>query len=318
MGYTLTGQLFLGCAPPAVDTLTPFPSKVESTATPRIPTPTSTPNKTYDFDVFISELEITMPGACMEGYLIPKTTDEQAFRSMTIYIIGENPEAAVKLASKFKYELLLLFDQAETDAESYVLWEQQPIEKGWGIYFFRKRSFRNIVVEAPHPDADEYTAALALDLYRALDAKALLIAGAHRDANMDGSADLTHARESIFQTVHLALFNPAEEPNDETIFLQVHGYSVDRHPNLPDVIIGYNWEKDPEKDALLSNIVQSIQENDIRVGVCGGQNYRGLCGISNVQRSATEGGIFIHIELSGTIRKDDRMLVLALTEALNP
>jgi hypothetical protein len=259
-----------------------------------------------------------MPGAFTEGFVLPGKADQQAFRDTVLFIMDHEIEAAARLASTFNYELVRFSDQADSHSVSYILRELQPIEYGWGLYIFRGQSFREIVIEAPHPVADVKTSTVALHLYRALDAKALIVAGTHRDANIDGSADPTHNEDGIFQVAHSTLFQPGEEPDDKMIFLQIHGYSTARHPDYPEVIIGYNWENDPEKDRILARMVESMQKHSIQVGICDGRKYQGLCGTSNTQRQATDGGVFLHFELSEAIRQDNQVLVKAVTEALIP
>jgi hypothetical protein len=114
------------------------------------------------------------------------------------------------------------------------------------------------------------------------------------------------------------LFYSGDQPDKKLIFLQVHGYSAEEHPDMPQVVVSYNWKNDPEKDLLMGKIVDALQQNNITVGECGGKKYQGLCGTLNVQRQVTEGGIFIHLELSKKLRMDDRGLVSALREALVP
>lgn len=306
-----------GCASTTVATQT-LPSTRAPTSTPIIPTITPTPNTTFDFEELISNLENTMPRPFSEEFVSPQKTDKIIFHIIALSLIDNHIEVPSELAAKDGYKIESLFDQGESLAESYVLVEQPSVERGWGLYLFRKSGARDIVVEAPHPVADENTSTVALDLYRALQAKALLVAGAHRDANADGSADPTHAVETIFQTIHTSLFNSTGQPDKKLIFIQVHGYSAEEHPEIPQVVIGYNWKNDSEKNFLLSKIVDALRQNNISVGVCNAKKYQGLCGTLNVQRQATEGGVFLHLELSKTLRMDDRGLVAALRTALTP
>jgi hypothetical protein len=326
MGFILTAQLLMGCESSSVSIpiSTPTPAiTITQTPTPPptptpIPSPTSTPDTTVDFESFIIELETTMPGAFTEGFLLPSKSDQQAFRTTILFIMDQEIEAATRLASTFNYELVRFSDQVDSDAESYILREQQPIEYGWGLYIFRAQAPREVVIEAPHPVADVKTSTVALHLYRALDAKALLVGGTHRDANIDGSSDPARNQDGIFQIVHSTLFQPGEEPDNKMIFVQIHGYSTARHPDYPEVILGYNWENDPEKDGILAKVVESMQKHKIHVGICDGKKYQGLCGVSNVQRQVTAGGIFLHIELSETIRRDDQALIDAFADAFVP
>jgi len=310
--------LLLGCNQTILISQLPHEVTAMWTLTPAMPTATSTPNFNFDFKSIIRDMERTMPGPHSGGFKIPNKSEEQSFQTIVVDILKNDPVPAAKSSALYNYELLPLFDLGEFGAGSYVLSEQQPFERGWGLYFFRKQASHDIVIEAPHPVADEDTSEVAMDLYRALQAKALLVAGTHRDANSDRSSDSAHAAESIFQTVHIALFRSDGQPDMKTIFLQIHGYAAKNHSDLPQVVIGYNWKNDPEKDLILAKIVDALQKNDITVGTCNEKGFRGLCGTLNLQRQVTKGGIFLHMELSAALRTNDPGLITALQQALLP
>jgi len=59
-----------------------------------------------------------------------------------------------------------------------------------------------------------------------------------------------------------------------------------------------------------------MQSNDITIGICNGKNYRDICGTTNIQRAATNGGIFIHLELDESLREHDNPLINALQQAI--
>jgi hypothetical protein len=305
-GFTLGGAGLLGCNP----AITQFLNSWSPT------NPTQEPDDS--FALLIQQLEETMPRASTEAYKNPSQADERSFQDMVIGIERNDLTGTTQSASSYHYELLWLSDPRDSNAESYVLRERQPIDRGWGLYFFRLQDFNEIIVEVPHPLADENTPQVALDLYRALHAQALLVAGAHRNANADGSADAAHARESIFQTVHTTIFKLREESAHQMIVLQIHGYDPEEHPKAPQVVIGYNWKTDPEKDLLLSRIVSALRTNQITVGACNEKTYPGLCGTTNMQRQAMKDGMFFHMELSPELRHNDRAFILALKQALVP
>jgi hypothetical protein len=310
VSLTLCGFSLFGCGPNSLIPQDPMPTLS------LLPTPTAQPMD--NLEDLVRELRKTMPKANTEGFIIPTKSDQQGFQDMVNAIENSDPDRAAKLATAYNYELLMLSDQKDFGAESYILHEELPIRKGWGLYFFRKVSSQNIVIEAPHPVADEDTEEVALGLYRALQAKALLISGTHRDANADGSADSTHAPKTIFQTTHTTLFQLAGQTSKETIFLQIHGYARRGHRSYPQVVMSFNWKNDPEKDLLLTRIVRALQNNDVTVGICNGKNYQDVCGTTNVQRLATNGGIFIHLELSESLREHDNAFITALKQALTP
>lgn len=271
-----------------------------------------------DLNNLITDLEKNMPRANTEGFTIPGRSDQDAFKKITIAIEDNTPDLFTETASAFNYEILKVSDQGNFETQSYVLHEKLPITKAWGLYIFRIKTGKNIIVEAPHPLADKDTPRVALDLYRALQAQALLVAGAHRNANLDGSADSAHALKSIFQTVHQTLFQLSKKANGTTIFIQIHGFAANEHPNYPQVVIGHNWKNNSEKDKLLQKIADALHGNNITFGICNGKTYLDLCGTENIQSIATSGGIFIHMELDETLRKNDSALITSLKQVFTP
>ncbi len=114
-----------------------------------------------------------MPHANSEGYLSP-TNKEQAEFAEIISMLGTGDLArAVDLPTGNDYTLNYYVDRGDNYAVSYLLREQRPIRKGWGLYAFQLDSTSNIIIEAPHPLYDKRTPTVALDIYRALDARAL-------------------------------------------------------------------------------------------------------------------------------------------------
>ena len=320
----LLAVLVMACTPITAVVKTPQPEGTFvawlpiSAASPIPPILTPTPYDRFDFTNLIADLERNAPGPASEGFRKPDQTAIYAFHTLALSVLYDESAPALDIASKYGYELLSLFDLGDGNSESYVLREPPPIERGWGLYLIRKEEARNIVVEAPHLLADVNTPTIALELYRALHAKALLVAGAHRNSNADGSADTAHSSNTIFQAMHTALFAPAGQPMENTVFLQIHGYSEADHPGYPQVVIGYNWQDNPENDRLLGQILSALLQQGITTGVCEGKRFQGLCGTSNVQRQGMPGGIFLHLELSWSLRQDAQGFVEALRRALNP
>ena len=106
------------------------------------------------------------------------------------------------------------------------------MKKGWGLFLFRRETGSNVIVEAPHPLYDQQTPSVAMSVYSALDARALLIAGAHRDANGDGAADAAHNPETAFQAIHSALVS-----SGSPVVLQFHSFAASKHPGFPQVVL---------------------------------------------------------------------------------
>ncbi len=299
-----------GCTPKTQMNPTPIPY-------PSV-TPTTLPDRLEtingSFRNQISSLEKYMPRADSEAYVVPSTQEQTDFSKLVSMIYANDTSRVAGLLSRNNYRLSYYVDQGDAYAVSYLLREQKPIQKGWGLYAFRMNSKSNIIIEAPHPLYDKRTPSVALDLYRALNARALLIAGAHRNANSDGSADAAHATESIFESVHETLTNEIQRSSGHVIVLQIHGFHSTKHVGYPQVVFGFGKETDPAELSLGQDLEKTFNQQSIKVGVCTGNDWKDLCGTKNLQASSMNGGMFIHIELDEELRKHDAAIVAALVQ----
>ena len=264
----------------------------------------------------ISILENNMPRAESEGYLPPTQQEEADFAKLVSMIVMGDLKQAGALAIQNDYTLNYYVDRGDNYAMSYLLREQRPIQKGWGLYAFRLDSTSNVIVEAPHPLYDKRTPTVALDIYRALDARALLIAGAQRNANRDKSADVAHAPESIFQTVHVALSHEMQSSSEDVIILQIHGFHSSKHEGYPEVVFGLGENPLAKEVAIAQKIKDALSEQGISAGLCVGigNKLEDLCAKTNAQSAVTKEGAFIHVELDEKIRKNDDAFINALVQ----
>jgi len=212
------------------------------------------------------------------------------------------------------YTLTYYMDRGDDNAMNYLLRENKPIQKGWGLYAFRVDSTSNIIIEAPHPLYDRRTPSVAMDIYRALNARALLIAGAHRNANSDGSADAAHTTKSIFHSIHAALSQEIQTASGNAIILQIHGFHTSKHNGYPRAVFGFGEKMQGTEFAIAQKLQDALSNQGISVGLCTGDVWKELCGTKNTQASITHGGLFIHIELDEKMRQNDDALIAALTQ----
>jgi hypothetical protein len=112
----------------------------------------------------IDILEKNMPRAQSEAYVIPSEREQADFSKLVSFIYSEKLTSAAELANENDYTLNYYTDQGDEYALSYLLREQRPIQKGWGLYAFRVGSTSSIIVEA-HPLYDR-TPTAAMDIYR--------------------------------------------------------------------------------------------------------------------------------------------------------
>lgn len=262
----------------------------------------------------INSLENKMPRENSEGYVVPTDQEQKAFADLVSALAMEDLIKSAQLASENYYTLSYYMDQGDENAISYLLREKRPIQQGWGLYVFRADSTSNIIVEAPHPLSDRRTPSIALDIYRTLDARGLLIAGTHRNANPDGSADMAHVTKSIFQSVHMALSQEIQDTSKEVIILQIHGFHTSKHEGYPQVIFGFGEKIQPKGFALAQKLENALAEQGIIVGLCTGDVWQDLCGTTNAQATISSRVVFMHIELDESIRKNDDALITALVQ----
>ena len=305
-----------GCAPHPAGPPPPVPT--------HLPEPTATPSPVLDtikgsFRNQISILENSMPRSKSEGYIRPTYAEQTDFADLVSGIFTKDLGRAVDLAAKDHYTLSYYVDRGDDYAVSYLLREQRPIQKGWGLYAFRLDSPSNIIIEAPHPLYDKRSPSVALDLYRALDARALLVAGAHRNADRDQSSDAAHARESIFQSVHIALSQEIQNLSGDVIVLQIHGFHSSKHEGYPQVVFGLGEKPLPKEIAIAQKIKAVLSHKGITAGICAGDGseLEDLCAKKNVQGAVMEQGAFIHIELDEKIRQNDGAFIAALVEVFS-
>lgn len=301
----------VGCVPqinPA-PTSTPHPPlTITSTATPFIETIEGTIRNQIKY------LEENMPRADSEGYIVPTAKEQQDFAELVAMLGAHDIARAAQLAAQNNYTLLNYQDRGDDKAMNYLLRENKPIQKGWGLYAFRVNSTSNIIIQAPHPVYDRRTPTVAMDIYRALNARALMIAGSHRNANADGSADAAHTTESIFHSIHEALSQEIQIASGNAIILQIHGFHTSKHVDYPQAVFGFGEKMQGSEFDIAQKLEEALSQQSIRVGLCTGDIWTDLCGTKNTQASITHGALFIHIELDENIRKNDEALVAALVQ----
>ncbi len=311
----------IGCASnpigPAGPTALPPITTLSASPTPTIPpkptlmpTPLAIDPRSLSGDLLnqIERLEAAMPRAGSQGFIVPTDAELNLFADIVAKI--QNGEAALAggVAAQFGFELVQYYDRPDNNSIEWLLREIKPIRKGWGLYIFRSSAAHDIIVEAPHPLADEGTPAIAAQIYRVLQARALLVAGAHRDANLDRSADVAHHAQSIFEAVHAAITKTSS-----TIILQIHGFAAGKHPGYPQVVLSSDESASSD---VIDRLAAALSGQGIKVGVCGGGQYTDLCGETNVQSRNIGPAIFIHIELDGAMRADSSIVLKVLSKVL--
>ena len=255
-----------------------------------------------------------MPLAESDGFVIPKQAEQEAFSKIVTSLEAGDLVYSAELVKKNDYILIRYLDISDEQQASYLLREELPISRGWGLYVFREEVVNNIIVEAPHPLSDKQSDLIALDIYRDLNARALLIAGTHRYANQDDVADVAHAPDSIFQSIHETLVQKTPIYTDVPVVLQIHGFAAKKHPGYPNIVLGFGRATSRAEISFARELDKALAAQGIETGLCRGNSWQDLCGTKNVQGSGKNDALFIHIELDETVRDDHRLLISALMQ----
>jgi hypothetical protein len=185
--------------------------------------------------------------------------------------------------------------------------------RGLGLYAVRAGAGAppDLVVEVPHPRADRWTEELGQELFTALEAEALFVAGAHRSAD-DGAADVAHEATSTFAAVDRAVVGRG------TVVLQVHGFDDSAHEGPAQVVLS-SAESTPAP--MIRDLERALEDAGIDTCVYDGRRCRTLAGTTNVEAAHARdvGATFVHLELAPDLRKsgpERDELVDALTEVL--
>lgn len=123
-------------------------------------------------------------------------------------------------ASTLGYRLTL-YRQQETAQAYAILAEPSGQGRFWGTYVFRLGHAVDDAVEVPRPLEEMQSFGFGAALYAKVQARTLLVAGAHSAARSDGAADVLapENRNTLFNAVHQALLLRRKN----RVFLQIRG-----------------------------------------------------------------------------------------------
>jgi hypothetical protein len=141
------------------------------------------------------------------------------------------------------YEIIW-YRHTATKQDYILLWENTPLSERTyrGTYVFRLGSASPFIVEVPRPLYEKNSFEFGISLFEQLNAKALLIAGAHPYANTDGSADLIRSRnkENLFNLVNQVVLRETGDLPLMVVQTRAFGIKPGRQLNA-DVLLSTNY-----------------------------------------------------------------------------
>jgi hypothetical protein len=208
---------------------------------------------------------------------------------------------AASLAGPLKYDVVR-YEDTSTGRMYVMLSERQNADgswpHAWGMYIFSPEATSDTTIEVAHPVADWNTEDVGAEVFREANAEDLFVAGAHRDANADESADVAHASKSVFQAIHKAAIEPA------TKVFQPHGFSQADHPDYGEAVVSAGTAPPTQ---LAQNVHSDLRNAGFDARLYDGVSYSDLGATTNVQGISTRaiGADFVHVEAIKPIRDDD-------------
>ncbi len=235
-------------------------------------------------------------------YRHPTGAERQQARTGTGRLLRGDIAAAAQSFGPLGMDTSTAVDAATGRAHTVVA-SRCCADRSWGLLVVdRTAPGPHLVLEVPHPVADQDSEQIGLALFRAIPGTVLLVAGAHRRA-ANGTADVAHQPDSLFHAIatHLADAGLAQ--------LQLHGYHDESLPSHQIVISAGAGQPDP----LAQHAADRLAAGGLDVCRAWRLDCGSLEGRGNAQgRAAAEHGhAFVHLEINRSTRADpDRRATL--------
>jgi hypothetical protein len=184
----------------------------------------------------------------------------------------------------------------------------------WGTFVWRIRQPHRHIVQVPHAMMEPDTLAYGLTLFERLRGHALLVSGAHAEANLDGSSDVLNTRhpQNLFNLVHQVTLR--EHPQNTMLVIQSRGfaYHLDRPQPSADILMAFHHGMSPPKTlpTLGLQLFHTLQQDGLDVRLVDGSVDTTGYGPTGVLQSkymdATSNKTFVILWLSPTVRSHYR------------
>lgn len=152
----------------------------------------------------------------------------------------EELRAVAAAASAFNYRISWFRDE-QSGQDFVILSEKEDSSKPyyWGIYVFRMGASNPYIVEVPRPIFEMNSFEYGVFLFERLNAEVLLIAGAHPESNLDGSADVTRVQQrvNLFNLVNQVVLREAGDRPMMVVQSRAFGQSPDKVLPEADILL---------------------------------------------------------------------------------
>lgn len=253
-----------------------------------------------DLAGFVDEFVASMPGRGSGGYDVPSLEETDRMAAAFAQIARGDLAGAAVTAGPLSYEVLRYTDTAT--GRTIGLLRERPVRgtyrHGWGLYGASSASTSALVVEVAHPVADLQSEDQGVVAFRwGEGARAILVAGTHRDADPDAVADVAHQEGSVFHAIHLQAVVAG------TRVYQPHGFGESTDPDHDAVV-----SNGATPTALTSAVAHALDAAGLRTCLHDGvSSCSRLAATTNVQgaHARRAGAEFLHVETVTAVRLDE-------------
>jgi acid phosphatase type 7 len=255
-----------------------------------------------DLATYVNSFVAGIPRGSSEAYDVPTASERSTMASAYDAIEAGDLLRAASLADPLGYDVVQYKDT--TTGRNLIVLSERRNQDGswphaWGMYVFSPTASSDTTVEVPHPVADWNTEDVGVETFRKANAEDLFVAGAHRDANSDGSADVAHEADSVFEDIHEAAIGPS------TKVFQPHGFSQANHPDCGEVVVSAGMSPPTQLAQKVDGDLRNAGFDTVLYD--SDSSCRELGATTNVQGAFTRdviGADFLHVEVSRPIRDD--------------
>jgi hypothetical protein len=273
-----------------------------------------------DFAAVVAALEAAMPRRATEGYDVPTSSEASEMADAWAAVVAGDLTRAATLADRHAFDVVRFTDTGLPEQPVLVLLRERRRSDGtfphaWGLYAHVPARASTVAVEVAHPVFDAHTPAMGVVSFREAGASAFLMAGAHRYANADGSADVAHRADSVFEAIHRRIVRPGVR------IYQPHGFDGSNFDSSYGEAVVSRGDRPSD---LTTAVADGLSADGFSVCLYDGAGRcQKLAATTNVQGASARsvGAEFVHLEVERAVRDDDsrrRLLNNSVAQALTP
>ncbi|MFF2656822.1 hypothetical protein ACFVUH_05605 [Kitasatospora sp. NPDC058032] len=230
------------------------------------------------------------------AYTAPDADQRRAVADGVVRTLDGRPDEAGRLLAGVGYRLTEFTEAVSGRRTAEIADASGADPRGWGRIYLDLSTPAGWSAQVPHPVSDSRTEILGAELFRQAPGGVLVLAGAHRRAGTDGSADVAHRSDTVFAAVVEALATRGLPG------LQLHGFDEGSLPGT-DAVVSSGAGTAGE---AAERTAAALEAAGLVVCRPWQQKCGQLAGTTNVggRFAAGLGVTWLHVELANALRTD--------------